>query len=234
MSPRGKARLAAVFYLLTIVLGGVGESIYGRVVVPGDSTATAAGILSHAWLWRLGFASYLVEMACSIAITALFYDLLKPVSGSVSLLAAFFGLVGIAIKTISRLFYIAPLSILEGSGNLGALTGEQLRELALLLLRVNAQGAGMAMVFFGCYALLKGWLIVRSTFLPPVLGVLGMLGGMGWLTFLSPPLAARTFPYVVAVALLGSAAQIVWLLVFGVDERRWKEQARRAAESVGA
>jgi hypothetical protein len=217
-----KARLAAVFYLLTIVLGGVGESIYGRLVVPGDAAATAAGILSHAPLWRLGFASYLIEMACSIAMTALFYDLLKPVSPSVSLLAAFFSLVGIAIKTVSRLFYIAPLGIVEGGGSPG-LTAEQLQALALLLLRVNAQGAGMAMVFFGCYALLKGYLILRSTFLPGVLGILGMLGGVGWLTFLVPPLAARAFPFVVAIALIGSAAQILWLLVFGVNEQRWRE-----------
>jgi hypothetical protein len=231
MTPQGKARLAALFYLSTIVLGGVGESIYGRVVVPGDAGATAAAILSNAPLWRLGFASYLVEMACSIAMTGLFYDLLRPVSRSVSLLAAFFSLVGIAIKTLSRVFYIAPLGILQG-GDLGALTGDQLQALSLLLLRVNAQGAGMAMVFFGWYALLKGWLIVKSTFLPPALGVLGMLGGGGWLTFLSPPLAARTFPYVVAVALLGSAAQILWLLVFGVDEQRWKEQVARAEGSI--
>ena len=43
---------------------------------------------------------------------------------------------------------------------------EQLQALALLLLKVNAQGAGMALVFFGFYALLKGYLIFKSTFLP--------------------------------------------------------------------
>jgi hypothetical protein len=184
----------------------------GWLVVPGDAAATATNILAQASLLRLGFASYLVEMACLIAATALFYDLLKPVSRSVSLLAAFFSLVGIAIKPLSRLFYIAPL----------------------LLLRVNAQGAGIAMVFFGCYALLKGYLIFRPTFLPRILGVLGMLAGVGWLTFLTPRLATRAYPYVVTIALLGTAAQIVWLLVYGVNEQRWKEQAGRAAESIWA
>jgi hypothetical protein len=77
----------------------VGESIQGRLVVPGDAAATATNILAHAPLLRLGFASYMVEMACQIAMTALFYDLLRPVSRSVSLLAAFLSLVRIAIKT---------------------------------------------------------------------------------------------------------------------------------------
>jgi hypothetical protein len=227
MSPLARSRLAATFFLLTIVLGGIGESISGRLVVPGDAGATAANILSQTSLFRLGFASYLIEMACSIAMTAFFYDLLKPVSRSVSLLAAFFGLVGIAIKTSSRLFYIAPLAVLGGADYLGAFEGDQLEAFSLLLLRVNAQGAAMALVFFGLYALLKGYLIFKSTFLPRVLGVLGMLGGAGWLAFLVPPLAEEIFEYIVAVALLGSAAEIFWLLVFGVNAERWKELANR-------
>ena len=233
-SPGRKARIAGAVYLLTVLLGGVGEYIHGRLVVPGDAAATATNILAQAPLFRLGFASYLVEMACLIAMTALFYDLLRPVSRSVSLLAAFFSLVGIAVKTLSRLFYVAPLAVLEGGGSLSGFTMEQVQTLALLLLKVNAQGAGMAMVFFCCYALLKGYLIVRSTFLPRILGVLGMLGGLGWLTFLAPPIAARAYPYVVTIALLGTAAEVFWLLVFGVNEERWKEQAGRAAERTWA
>ena len=102
---------------------------------------------------------------------------------------------------------------------------EQLQELALLFLNVNDQGAGIALAFFGFSTLLKGYLIVRSTFLPRILGVLSVLSGLGWLTFLSPPLGYRLFPYVAGLGLLGAAVQIVWLLVFGVNEQRWKDQA---------
>ena len=59
-------------------------------------------------------------------------------------------------------------------------------------------------------------------------------GGVGWLTFLAPPLAARAYPYAVTIALFGTAAQIVWLLVYRVNERRWKTQAGRAAQSIWA
>src|ERR1700716_691409 len=125
-------------------------------------------------MFQLGFAVYLIEMACQIAMTALFYDLIKPAGRSVSLVAAFIGLTGCIIKTFSRLFFIAPLFILGGAHYLSVFSREQLQALALLFLKMNDHGAAIALVFFGFYALLTGSLTIRSTFLPWILGVLGM------------------------------------------------------------
>jgi hypothetical protein len=228
-SPRLKARITGALYLLTIVTGIYAQGfVSGRLVVDGDAAATATNILAHRDLFQLGFAVFLVELACQIAMTALFYGLLKPVSRSLSLVAAFLGLSGCIIKTVSRLFFIAPLFVLGGAPYLSVFNAEQLRALALLLLDVNDQGAGIALVFFGFYALLSGYLILRSTFLPRILGVLGMLGGLGWLSFLYPPLGHRLFLFIAPVGLLGAVALSLWLLVAGVNEQRWKEQAREA------
>jgi hypothetical protein len=233
MSPRAKARMAGVFYLLTVLGGILAEGfISGSLVVSGDAAATATNIQTHASLFRLGFTVYMIEMACQITLTALLYQLLKPVSKSVALLAAVFSLVGCTIKTLSRLFYYAPLLVLGGAPYLSVFDAKQLQALALLFLKVNGQGAAIALVFFGLEALLNGYLILKSTFLPRALGVLGIVGGLGWLTFLSPPLGYRLFLYVAAVGILGSLATIVWLLVFGVNEERWKAQARLAAASM--
>jgi hypothetical protein len=231
-SPRLKARITGVFYLLTILTAIFAQKFVSeRLVVSGDAAATAANLLTHRGLFQLGFAGYLIEMACQIVMTALFYDLLKPVGRSVSLVAVFLGLAGCVIKTFSRLFFIAPL-FLGGAHYLSVFSPEQLQALALLFLKVNDRGAGIALVFFGFYAPLTGYLIFRSTFLPRILGVLTVLGGLGWLSFLYPPLGSRLFPFVSALALLGAAALIVWLLVFGVNEQRWTEQARAAATGV--
>ena len=87
-------------------------------------------------------------MACNVALTALFYDLLAPVSRSISLLAAFLSLVGCAVKTVSRVFFVAPLFLLGGAGYLAVFTREQLQALTLLFLDVNDHGAGIALAFF--------------------------------------------------------------------------------------
>jgi hypothetical protein len=228
-SPRLTARITGAFYLLAILTGIFAQGFVSeRLVVHGDAAATATNILTHRSLFELGFTVYLIEMACQIAITALFYDFLKPAGRSVSLVAAFLGLAGCIIKTFSRLFYIVPLFILGGAHYISVFSTEQLQALALLFLRVNDHGAAIALAFFGFYALLTGYLIVRSTFLPRILGVLSIVGGLGWLTFLYQPLGYRLFTYLAAFGLLGAGALIVWLLVFGVNEQRWKEQASAA------
>ena len=113
-SPRLKARITGAFYLLTILTGIFAQGfVSGRLVVDGDAAATATNILTHRGLFQLGFAVYLIEMACQIAMTALFYDLLKPSGRGVSLTAAFLGFAGCVIKTFSRVFFIAPCSSWE-------------------------------------------------------------------------------------------------------------------------
>jgi hypothetical protein len=229
-SPRFLARIAGLLSLLTMLTGVFAQTyVSGRLVVEGDAAATAANIMTHKSWFQLGFAVYLVEMACQIAMTALFYELLKPAGRSVSLVAAFLGLAGCVIKTLARLFFIAPLFVLGGAHYLTVFSLDQLQALALFLLKVNDHGAGIALAFFGFSALLKGYLIVKSTFLPRILGVLSVLAGVGLLTFLSPTLGSRLFLYVAALGLLGAVPQILWLLVFGVNEQRWKEQAGAAA-----
>lgn len=82
------------------------------------------------------------------------------------------------------------------------------------------------LVFFGFYCLLIAYLIFRATFLPRVLGVLMALAGLGWLTFLSPPLANRLSPYIFVPGMVGEGALMLWLLLMGVSPERSHEQAR--------
>lgn len=181
-SPRLKARIAGLFYLLTILTGAFAAFISGRLVVYGDAANLAA-------------------TACYIVVTLLFYSLFKPVDSSLSLIAAVFSLVGCVLGALS-VFHLVPSPINS----------------------VNP------LVLFGCYCLLIGYLIFRSTFLPRLLGVLMAIGGLSWLTFLSERLANYLSPYNLAPGILGEGALTVWLLVKGVDVQRWKEQAAAAGE----
>ncbi len=86
-------------------------------------------------------------------------------------------------------------------------------------------GYGIALVFFGFHCLLVGYLIFRSIFLPRILGVLMAFAGLGWLTFLWPPLAAYLNSYILLPGLIGEGLLTLWLLVVGVNDQRWEEQA---------
>src|SRR6267143_6859912 len=229
-SPRFLARMAGLLFLLTILAGVFAQGFVSeRLIVFSDAALTANNILANKGLFQAGYAVYLIEMASQIATTALFYLLLRPVNNSVALVAAFLELSASIIKTFARVFFIMPLFVLGGAASLSVFSTEELQSLALLLLKVNDQGAGLALAFFGFSTTLNGYLVFRSGFLPRWLGVLSLASGLGWRTFLYPPLGHRALPFVVIVALLDSAAMIFWLVVFGVNEERWKEQASDGA-----
>jgi hypothetical protein len=233
MSPRAMARVIGVCYLITIVAGVVAQGAISESLINGrDAAATATNILNNTFQYRMGFTVYLIEMAAQVAMTTLLYELLKPVSRSVSLLSAVLGLVGCTIKIVARLFYYAPLFVLGGALYLNSFTREQREALALFLLKVNDQGAAIALVFFGLDTVLKGYLILQSTFLPRFLGVLGVIGGVGWLAFLWPPLGLRLFPVIALAGLVGALAAIGWFLIVGVNDERWRTQASVAQASI--
>jgi Domain of unknown function (DUF4386) len=229
-SPRFKARMAGVSQLLEAVTATFGQVIVlGRLVVSGNAAATAANIVGHEQLFWLGFASSLMGVAFHIAWVLLMYVLLKPVNRSLSLLAAFFSLVACAMQALTSLLYLAPLLILQGSSSLSAFTAEQLQSLALVFLKLNAYAFQIDLVFFGFWCILTGYLIFRSTFLPRVLGVLVAISGVGWVTYLYPPLANYLSLYIAAASALGEIPLELWLIVKGVNVQRWKEQASAAS-----
>ncbi|MFY9561816.1 MAG: DUF4386 domain-containing protein [Terriglobales bacterium] len=231
-SPRFKARIAGVFYLLTILARVLADAfVRNRLVVSDDPAATAANIKAHEALFRLGFAADIVAFASYIALTALLYELFKPVNRSVSLVAAFFSVVACAVQAISSLFHLAPLFLLGGAPYLSVFTVEQLQALTLVFLRLRAAAYhNIGLVFFGLYCLLVGILILKSTFLPRILGALMVLAGLSYVLFLSPLLARSLQPYILVFPGVGQISLTLWLLVTGVNAQRWKEQASIAGE----
>ncbi len=174
MSPRLKARIAGVLFLLLVLTAAFTEFVVrGRLSFAAD------------------LATGIIEISCMIAVTLLFYDIFKPVNRNLSLLAASLNFVGLALE----------------------------------LLQFLPQGVNIGLGFHGLYWILIGCLICRSTFLPRILGGLMAVAGLGWLTFLSPPLENYVSPYNLASGLLVEGLVMLWLLVMGVNVQRWREQA---------
>ena len=82
---------------------------------------------------------------------------------------------------------------------------------------------------FGCFNLTIGYLILRSTFLPRVLGALMALSGLAWLTVLSAELVRHIGTYVEIVGIVAEACLMLWLLLMGLNVQRWNEQATTAS-----
>jgi hypothetical protein len=220
------SRMAGAFYLLVFLAGGAAVLASNGLFRLTDAAATASGILLHGQRFWLSFTFNLLVIASYLAVTALFYDLYKPVSRRLSLQAVLFSVTGCAVQAAALVFYAAPWVVLTAPKTLTPLAPEQLQALALLGLNLYVQAYNIGLAFFGFYCLLIGYLTFRSTFLPRILGVLMMLGGLGWLTFLSPPLVDFLRPYNVAPGVLGEGALTLWLLLAGVNAEKWDEQGR--------
>ncbi|HEY1255239.1 MAG TPA: DUF4386 domain-containing protein [Terracidiphilus sp.] len=232
-SPAMTARLTGVLYLINGVVYTKADSlIHGRILVKDDAAATAHNILTNGSILQLSFACNLIATVTYIAVTFLLYELLKPVNRSISLLAAFFSMTGCIVGAVGSLFTIAPLTILGGAPYLSVFKAEQLQAMALLSLDLIAVAASVSMVFFGCYCFLIGTLILRSKFMPRIIGAFLIIAGLTYQLFLSPSLAAHLFSHLVMPAgALGEGSLILWLLLFGVNSQRWKQQAGVALQA---
>lgn len=233
-TPRVTAGLAGGLYLLSAVPAGFSVYVLTRVLVRGDAAATAARLLASESLFRLGFVAEIVGILFFVGAVLFLYELFKPVDGRLALLMAFFGLIGAAVQALDSLSDMGALLLLKGGGGLDAFTPGQAQALALLLLRMHLQIYDVALVFFGVFACVIGWLTFRSTFLPRALGVLMTIDGLGYLTFsfamfLSPATAAHLHPFLpFATAFLGEATLMPWLVFKGVNAQRWEERLAKA------
>ena len=221
------ARTAGVFYLLEGAASAFGAiHVVSQVTVSGNATATAPSVLDHQALMWAGFSFALVAVACHIVYSVLFYEIFKPVSRTLSLMAAAISLVAAAIQASAALFQAAPLLIVRGG--VSAFSGGQRDALALLSLSLNRQAFDIYLVFFGLWLVLIGYLIVRSTFIPTVVGVLAMCGGACYLTLLVPPLASYLYPWYLAPDVIGEPVLLAWLIIVGLNPWRWQRQAIEA------
>lgn len=232
-SPRLIARIAGALWLIVIVasLATIGTRSLDWRADPGALVAAATAAASAI---RSTYAIHFFGKICYVGVTILLYELLKPVNKSVALFGAFCGLAGL-LSGISSFNDFTALSLLEESQRATAPLAIHLQATAKSIIMTHALGSGSEDVFFGCQIAALGYLIMRSHFIPRLIGVLLLLGGAGFLivsftSFLSPALGARLTPLILPIAVLGEGAATLWLLVKGVDVDQWRATAARRAE----
>src|SRR5882724_5001202 len=156
-----QARIAGSLYI-TLIVGGLFAPF---PVVPsgltrGDAAVTATKMMASKSLYSLGGAAELIVYACDIGVALIFYELLKPVSRSLALLAVFFRLTFVAIASANVLNHFAPLLFMSDAEYLMAFKPDQLRALAGTFISLHAIGFDIALVFFGFHYLVAGYLFL--------------------------------------------------------------------------
>ena len=233
-SPRFIARMGGFFYFLMVLIGSLASIARRGIIVGGNPAATATNIMAHESLYRLAFACDLLMLVSYIAVVAYFHQMLRPVSRSVALVAALLGVAGCTIQAVAAVFELAPLAVLGGAKYLSVFKPDELQAQAYLYLRLYNQAYSIALVFFGFFMIVTGYLVYKSAFLPRLLGPLFALGGLAWLTYLVPSFGAKILTTWILPFDIGEALLPLWLLAKGVNAERWKEQERATGVALSA
>ena len=231
ISPSLEARITGALYFISGSAFTYAENTVRKsLVVAGDASATAGNIARHLPTYRLGLAADLVSSILFLIVTLLLYDLLRPVSRPVARIAATFSLVGCIVGVFTCFLHFAPMVLLESSNLSSTFSATQQQSLALESLILGSQVTNLSMIFFGCFNVFAGYLIIQSRFMPWITGALLSFAGACYLVdyfawVLNPEVGAHLLRYLVWEGTAGEGSLILWLLIFGVNSTRWFQRA---------
>lgn len=224
-STQQQARFAGFLYLLLALIAPIGLLyVPGKLIVSRNATATADNIRASEGLLRIGIASELVHQIIGVFLVLALYRLFKAVNETHAKQMVILGaLVSVPIVFVNVLNEIAALVLVKGADFLSVFEKPQLDALAYLFLRLHSQGINVASIFWGLWLFPFGMLVIRSGFIPRVLGVLLMIAGVAYLASSFATLVLPQYaPLVSQVALPLEVAElpiVFWLVIWGAKTR---------------
>jgi hypothetical protein len=228
ISLKKTARRAGILWLLMAITGGFGLFfIRSYVIVPGDAAATAGNFLASATLFRLAITGTLLAQLFLFFFGLTLYRLFKETDKWLAtvLLASIMMTVGIGV--VNQINNFGALMVLSQGDFLKAFNTEQLNAIALFLLRqANSTGQGLLEIFWVPYYFSFGLLVVRSGYLPKMLGILLMIMSAGFAInlldkFLVPQFYPAAFTQLaMTLGAIGAIPTMLWLLIKGAREPR--------------
>jgi hypothetical protein len=211
------ARVTGGLYLIIFSLGIFAELFVRQsLIVPGDIATTLEKITAAESLFRLALVSDLVRHVLLILLPLGLYALLKPVNQNIAVVMVVIALIGIPIALLNMLLHFAVLLLVNGAGYLTAISADQLHAQVRFLLDLHRYGEYIPQ-FLSLWLLPLGYLVYRSGFLPKLLGVLLVIGCLGYLTdAVSFILFNKAIEPLSFIAFLVELLFAMWLLIKGV------------------
>jgi len=209
ISLRKAALIAGLGYLVSFIFAFYAGADFVSTG-PGVSATTAIDNMANEALFRSGIASWVIVLILDVVVAWALYIFLKPVSKSLSLLTAWFRLIFTAIAAIALLPLIIALQ-------------PQSQSQVILFLNAYWDLTLIAWVFFGLHIFLLGYLILKSSYIPKVLGVLLIVASIGYLinsfaNFLLPNIAnfaGILLAVTITPAIIAEFSLTFWLLFKG-------------------
>jgi Domain of unknown function (DUF4386) len=223
-----QARFAGLLYVLAC-LPAPFALIYvpGKLIVPGDATATANHVRASVTLLRLGIAGELINAIGFIFVVFALYRLFKGVNKQHAAIMVTLFVVSVPISFLNVLNDIAPLILVSGANFLSVFDKGQLDALVYLFMRLHSQGFIVAQIFWGLWLFPFGILAIRSGFIPRVVGVLVMIAGSGYVVSSFTSLLLPHYAHVVGqvgLVLEFCELSVLWLLIWGARDQPLDEQ----------
>jgi hypothetical protein len=218
------ARTAGILILIIAVFGPFSMMyVPSTLIVPGDAATTARNITASEGLFRLGIVSDSIVFLLEIAIVVTLYVLLRPVSKTLSLVAASGRLAMTVVQGVNVLNSYAALRLLSGADYLTVLEPGQPHALMMLFLDVHEFLVLVWGLFFGLHLFFLGYLVYKSGYIPRILGVLLVFSSLcyftqSWGSILLPEYR-ETFAFIGLLSAV-ELAFALWLVIKGVRERQ--------------
>ena len=223
MHPTTKAaRISGVLYLLTAVIGFFSIYVPRTLIVPGDATATAGNILAHETLFRFGIAAGLVSSITFIVLAMALYRLLGGVDKRLASAMVALALVLVAVGFVESLNSIVALALFHGADFLAVLDTPQRDALGVLFL--GLQEPAVSQISWGPWLFPFGVLVMRSRFLPRILGILLIVNSFAYVaagltSLLLPDYASLVSRFATIPEVAGELSIMLWLLIVGAKPK---------------
>jgi Domain of unknown function (DUF4386) len=231
-SRQRSARIAGLWYLAMALSGPIGILyVPSKILVAGDAGATAANIAAHELLLRVGIVSSIFCQITFVFLALALRRLFEGVDDDHAKLMVALVVAAVPVAVVNELCHVAALELGTGNAYLAALSPEQRGALALACMNARQTGVAIAGVFWGLWLFPFGVLVIRSGFIPKVLGVLLIVGCFSYLIDSGVALLAPAYRDALAGFLMlplaaGEISTVFWLLARGV---RGGEGARATA-----
>jgi hypothetical protein len=215
------ARVSGLLYLILAITGTYGIMyVPMQLVVQEDLTQTAANIAQQELLFRSGILSNLIGQTVFLFLGLSLYKLFEGVSQSLSrtLLTLITASVPISFFIIFNQLYAL---LLMNEGFMQQVDPQQIKIMTMSFIKMFEYGNLVIGIFWGLWLIPFGQLVLKSGFMPKILGIFLIIGGSSYLldagTFIIFPAVHPVMAMLVAIfSSVAELSAVLWLLAVGV------------------